>query len=275
MMQHFTTFDGLKLAYMDEGTGMPVLCLPGLTRNSADFDYLAPHLPDVRLIRLDYRGRGASDWAEDPLTYSVPVEARDVTALLDHLGLEKAAVLGTSRGGIIAMMLAATAKDRLIGVALNDVGPVIEQISLDRIMLYLGINPKFRTRADMAAAMPAGMAGFANVPMQRWLEEAERQTLETAQGLAVNYDPNLRVVFEAATQQDSPDLWPLFDAMNGLPLALIRGANSDLLSPDTAAEMRKRRPDMVFTNVPDRGHIPFLDEPEALSVIRSWVKSCQ
>lgn len=275
MMQHFTTFDGLKLAYMDEGTGLPVLCLPGLTRNSHDFDYLAPHLPDVRLIRLDYRGRGASDWAEDPLTYSVPVEARDVTALLDHLGLEKAAILGTSRGGIIAMMLAATAKDRLLGVALNDVGPVIEQIALDRIMIYLGRNPKFKTRTDMAAAMPAGMVGFDNVPMQRWLDEVERQTLETEQGLTVNYDPKLRVVFEAATKQPDPDLWPLFDAMNGLPLALIRGANSDLLSSDTAAEMRKRRPDMTFTDVPDRGHIPFLDEPEALAVIHSWIKACQ
>ncbi len=274
-MQYFTTFDGLKLAYMDEGTGLPVLCLPGLTRTSHDFDYLAPHLPDVRLIRLDYRGRGASDWADDPLTYSVPVEAQDVIALLDHLGLEKAAILGTSRGGIIAMMLAATAKDRLLGVALNDIGPEIDQIGLDRIKDYLGIDPKFKTQAEMAAAMPAGMIGFANVPIQRWQDEVERHTLETAQGLTVNYDPKLRVVFEAASKQPDPDLWPLFDALGGLPLALIRGANSDLLSTNTTAEMRKRRPDMVFSNVPDRGHIPFLDEPEALAVIRSWLEACQ
>lgn len=274
-MQYFKTFDGLKLAYMDQGTGLPVLCLPGLTRTCHDFDYLAPHLPDLRLIRLDYRGRGASDWAQDPLTYSVPVEAQDVLALLDHLGLEKAAILGTSRGGIIAMMLAATAKDRLLGVALNDIGPEIDQIGLDRIKVYLGRNPRFKTRAEMATAMPAGMVGFANVPMQRWLDEVERHTIETAQGLEINYDPKLRVVFEAASKQDAPDLWPLFDAMNGLPVALIRGANSDLLSTNTAAEMRKRRPDMVFTDVPDRGHVPFLDEPEALAVIRSWLKACQ
>ena len=274
-MQYFKTFDGLKLAYMDQGSGLPVLCLPGLTRNSTDFDYLAPHLPDLRLIRLDYRGRGASEWAEDPLTYTIPVEAQDVLALLDHLGLEKAAILGTSRGGIIAMMLAATAKDRLLGVALNDIGPEIDQIGLDRIKVYLGRSPKFITQAEMAAAMPGGMVGFANVPMRRWLDEVERHTIETAQGLEINYDPKLRVVFEAASKQDAPDLWPLFDAMNGLPLALIRGANSDLLSPDTAAEMRKRRPDMVFTDVADRGHVPFLDEPEALVVIRSWIKACK
>lgn len=274
-MQRFTTFDGLRLAYSDEGTGLPLLCLPGLTRTAADFDYVAPFLSGVRLIRMDYRGRGQSDWAEDPMAYAIPVEAQDALALLDHLGIEKAAVLGTSRGGLIAMALAMGAKDRLIGICLNDIGPEIAGPGLDVIMSYLGRNPRFKTQADMAAAMPAGMVGFANVPPERWLAEVQRHTIETPQGLKINYDPKLRDAVAAVGAQPAPDLWPMFDAMAGLPLALVRGANSDLLTPETVAEMQRRRPDMNFADVPDRAHIPFLDEPEALAVITAWLEKCR
>jgi len=128
-MPHFTTSDGLSLHYTDEGAGLPLLCLSGLTRDGRDFDYVAPHLDQVRLIRMDYRGRGQSEWG-DHSQYTIPVEARDAVELLDHLGLESAAVLGTSRGGLIAMLLAATARDRLTGVALNDIGPEIAPAGL-------------------------------------------------------------------------------------------------------------------------------------------------
>ncbi len=149
-MPSFTSADGLTLHYTDEGKGLPVIALAGLTRNGADFDHVAPHLP-VRLIRPDYRGRGQSDWA-DPATYTIPQEAADVLALMDHLGLEKAAILGTSRGGLIAMMLAATAKDRLLGVALNDIGPEIAAKGLDVIKDYIGRNPAQKTYAEAAEA---------------------------------------------------------------------------------------------------------------------------
>ncbi|MDH5798286.1 MAG: alpha/beta hydrolase, partial [Paracoccaceae bacterium] len=152
-MKHFKTFDGLNIAYQDEGEGLPVLCLSGLTRNSSDFDYVAPHLKGVRLIRTDYRGRGASDWDVKYKNYTIPVEARDVICLLDHLGIDRAAMLATSRGGLIAMALAATAKDRMIGVCLNDIGPVIDPSGLDRIMDYVGHRPRFATQEDMARAM--------------------------------------------------------------------------------------------------------------------------
>ena len=274
-MEYFNTFDGLRLAYQDTGQGLAVLCLAGLTRTSGDFDYVAPHLPDVRLIRLDYRGRGASAWAQDYMTYSVPVEAQDALGLLDHLALEKAAILGTSRGGLIAMTLAATARDRLIGVCLNDIGPEIAQVGRDRIMGFLGRNPQFASRKEMAAAMPGAMPGFANVPAERWQADVANRTLETPQGLTINYDPHLRDAALAAGIAPMPDLWPLFDAMAGLPLALIRGENSDLLSVQTTAEMRRRRPDMIFAQVPDRGHVPFLDEPRALVAIHAWLKACQ
>jgi pimeloyl-ACP methyl ester carboxylesterase len=179
----FTAADGLRLAYRDEGAGQPVLCLAGLTRNASDFDYLAPHLlPRVRLIRPDYRGRGASDRDPDPMRYSVPVEARDALALLDHLGLARAAVIGTSRGGLIAMFLAATAKARLAGVLLNDVGPVIEPAGLERIFAYLGRPPAARSHAE-AAALLARTPGFSGVPPSRWLDEARHLFEETPGGL--------------------------------------------------------------------------------------------
>ncbi|MGR3571995.1 alpha/beta fold hydrolase [Brevirhabdus sp.] len=262
------------LAYRDEGRGLPLICLPGLTRDGTDFDDLVPHLPPLRLIRPDYRGRGRSTWA-DPASYTIPVELRDVLELMDHLGVDRAAVLGTSRGGLIAMAMAATHKHRLAGVCLNDIGPELDPRGLGKIMGYLGRDPAFADRAQMAAAMPALMPEFGAVPAGRWAAHVARVTRETDSGLAITYDPRLRDAVEAGAAQPAPDLWPLFDALSGLPLALIRGANSDLLSAATAAEMRRRRPDMIHAEVPGRGHVPFLDEPESLAAIRAFLKVVQ
>ena len=272
MNHFFTTSDGARLAYRDDGEGLPVLCLAGLTRTMADFDYMAPHLPPIRLIRMDYRGRGDSEWT-GPASYTVPQEGRDALALLDHLGVAKAAILGTSRGGLIAMLLAAVAKDRLLGVALNDIGPVIERDGLTRIFDYLGRNPSAKTHAALAEAFAAVLPGFANVPASRWLEEARKHYILSERGLQITYDPALREAFIAAFDGPEFDAWPLFDALADLPLALIRGANSDLLSPETTAEMRRRRPDMIFADVPGRAHIPFLDEPESLAALRLWLEA--
>jgi len=268
-MPYFTTADGTRLHFADQGTGAPVLCLAGLTRNGADFDHVAPHLPDLRLIRPDYRGRGQSDWAE-PATYAIPQEAQDTLALMDHLGLDKAAILGTSRGGLIAMVIAATAKDRLTAVALNDIGPDLSEQGLKVIRNYIGKNPAQATYAEAAEFRARSWVQFKNVPIERWLAEVENHYEQTPDGLVIRYDPKLRDAVLAAGAQPAPDLWPLFDALGGLPLALIRGANSDLLTPETAAEMQRRRPDMIFADVPDRGHVPFLDEPVALDALMQW-----
>ncbi len=268
----FTAEDGARIAYRDEGQGMALLCLPGLTRTMADFDYLIPHLPPLRLIRMDYRGRGASDWT-GAATYTLLQEARDAVALLDHLGISRAALLGTSRGGLIGMLLGATARDRLLGLCLNDVGPEIDRTGLSRISDYVGRNPAGRTHQDYADRLSRS-PGFEGVPMSRWLEEAQRQSIETAHGLRIPYDPALREAFLAAFEGPPADLWPLFDTLAGLPLALIRGANSDLLTPDTVAKMRARRPDMMFAEVPGRAHIPFLDESQSLDLIRRFLDAC-
>jgi len=270
MMKHFQTEDGTSLAYRDQGDGVPLLALAGLTRDSRDFDYLERHLVDVRLIRLDSRGRGGSDWS-GAATYTIAQEARDAVALLDHLALPSAAIIGSSRGGLLGMAIAATAKHRLTGLCLNDVGPVLEQTGLERIGRYLGVRPEGLTLAEVADRLGATSPGFDQVPLLRWEEEAVRHFIETEDGIDLTYDPSLRQGFESASAGPPADLWPLFDACAGLPLALIRGANSDILSAETARRMQARRPDMLYAEVPGRGHIPFLDEPEALACIRQWL----
>jgi len=270
-MQRFTTSDGLSLAYTDQGQGPAILCLAGLTRTHHDFDEMADLLVNVRLIRMDYRGRGQSDFDPDPMQYCIPVEARDALELLDHLGVDKAAIIGTSRGGIIAMFLAASAHDRISGVVLNDVGPVLDRQDLGRIVDYVGVNPRFRDYAEAARLYPAAAIGFANIPATRWDIEVRRQFQQSDTGLTIRYDPKLRQSVEATFNGPDVDLWPLFDALAGLPIALLRGANSPLLTAETAAEMRARRPDMLFDTVPDRGHAPFLDETESLGVLNAFV----
>ena len=272
-MPQFLTSDGLHLHYEDEGAGLAVLCLSGLTRNARDFDFVAPHLAGVRLIRLDYRGRGQSAWSPDPLTYTVPREAQDVLELLDHLGLERVAILGTSRGGLIAMVLAAMAKHRLMGVALNDIGPELDPGGLDVIMGYLGRHPEAATLDDLAVQRAAAMAAkFPGVPLARWRQEVTHTHVETPEGVRINYDPGLREAVIAAGAKGAPDLWPLFDAMAPLPCAVIHGANSDLLSDATVARMAERMPGLIVAHVPDRAHIPFLDETEALDALNLWLE---
>jgi pimeloyl-ACP methyl ester carboxylesterase len=272
-MAYFTASDGARIAYEDQGTGMAVLCLAGLTRTMGDFAYALPALAGARVIRMDYRGRGASDWT-GAASYTVPQEAKDALELLDHLGVQRAAVLGTSRGGLIGLVLAVMAKDRLLGLCLNDVGPEIHRPGLERIFDYVGRNPATKTHEALAERLPRTMPGFANVPESRWLQEARLHYVQTEDGLRITYDPALRAAFLAAFDGPAVDLWPLYDALAGLPVALIRGANSDLLSEACADEMRRRRPDLIFAEVPDRAHIPFLDEPESVAVIHAFLEAC-
>lgn len=271
-MAIFHAKDGTALYYEDSGSGPALLCLAGLTRTLRDFDHVAPYLRHLRLIRMDYRGRGKSDWS-GPAGYTIAQEGADALALLDHLGLERAAVLGTSRGGLIAMALARIAKPRLTGVVLNDIGPELSPVGLEKIKSYLGRPPAHRTIEDMAKAMPAAYPEFTGVAAERWRAEARARVRQTPDGLQNRYDPALRTAVLGAHTAPPPDLWPIFAALDGVPLALIRGANSDLLSRDTAARMRQARPDMIFAEVADRGHVPFLDEPDALTALTRFTKA--
>ena len=271
-MPHFTTSDGLNIYYEDDGDGLPILCLPGLTRTTADFDYVTPHLAGNRVIKIDYRGRGQSDFDATWQNYNLQVEGRDVLELLAHLGLAKTAILGTSRGGMIGMGLAAMARDHLLGVALNDIGPEINPTGIAFIMVYLGRNPAARSHAEAAAALKHVFADFEDVPEERWLREAQKNYIQTDDGLQITYDPKLREATEAMASQPALDLWPFFDALQGLPTACIRGANSQLFTQETLDRMKERRPDMITAVVPGRGHVPFLDEPEAVEALHKWVE---
>ena len=275
-MAYFTTSDGLKLYFEDAGTGRPVLCLAGLTRNARDFDFVAPHLADMRLLRLDYRGRGQSDHDPEFMNYSILREAQDVIELLDHLGLDRVTILGTSRGGLIAMALAAGHANRLAAVVLNDIGPEVTATGLERIMDYVGKPPNAATLDEAAQALQAvSAAQFPGVPLTRWRAQAEAMFSEQpGGGLALRYDPKLRdALIGQAGVGEAPDLWQLFDALKHTPLAVIRGENSDLLSSETVARMADRHPGLITATIPDRGHVPFLDEPEGLGAIRALLET--
>jgi pimeloyl-ACP methyl ester carboxylesterase len=272
-MPCFTTSDGLSLHYEDGGQGPAVLCLAGLTRNSADFTWLARAMPGLRLIRMDYRGRGRSDWAGDFMSYNILREGQDAVDLLDHLGLERVTLIGTSRGGLIAMALSVTHPGRLNGVVLNDIGPEVAPEGLERIMDYVGKTPPFPDLDSAAKALKAGNeAAFPGVPLDRWREQAEFMWVERPEegGIGLRYDPRLRdAMIGQAGAGEAPDLWQLFDGLKGLPLASVRGVNSDLFTSETQGKMADRHPGMIAAVVPDRGHVPFLDEPEALAAIRA------
>lgn len=277
-MARFTTSDGLSLHYTDAGDGPPILCLAGLTRNSADFSFLAPHLSDRRLICMDYRGRGLSDHANDYMSYNILREGQDAIELLDHLALDRVSLIGTSRGGLIAMAIAHMHPGRLAGVVLNDIGPEVAAEGIARIMDYVGRAPDLPD-LDAAAGAIAHVSAqaFHGVPLARWRAQAEFMFSERpGGGLDLRYDPRLRdAMIGQAGAGEAPDLWQMFDALREIPTAVVRGENSDLLSVETLAGMQARHPDLIIATVPNRGHVPFLDEPEALSAIRAVLDRVQ
>ncbi len=271
------TLNGRRLAYADSGGGGPaVLCLPGLTRTMADYADLAGHLASrFRVIRMDCRGRGRSEHADDPLAeYTLQVEGSDAVALLGHLGIVRATVIGTSRGGLIGMGLAAGLPDLVSALVLNDIGPVVERTGLDFIMTYLGRDPAVPDFESAAAKLRASLGGaFPDLTEAAWLAFARRTYADDGGRPALNYDPRLRDATAAALSAAPADLWDLFAAIR-CPILAIRGENSDILSAATLNEMARRRPDMAQVTVGNRGHVPFLDEPEAVTAIDAFLERC-
>jgi pimeloyl-ACP methyl ester carboxylesterase len=277
---HFTTPDGLTLYAGDHGpTGAartPLLCLPGLTRNSKDFAPLLAWLPqDRRVICPDYRGRGRSQHAADPLTYTPPQELADIITLLDHLGVGRAAVIGTSRGGIIAMLMAAFHRGRMAGALLNDIGPRIEAAGLLRIRTNIdGPAPQPGSWDEAVAHLKARDPGYETLPEAEWLAMARRIFAEEEGRPLTDFDPGLARTFPSAAEIEGgkvPELWTFFGAMLDMPVSVLRGEKSDLLSADIVAEMAAQMPGLKTAVVPDRGHIPFLDEPVSRAAITAWL----
>jgi pimeloyl-ACP methyl ester carboxylesterase len=277
--------DGLRLHVRRYGAvaprRLPIVCLPGLTRSSADFHELARafsiEAAEPRLvIAIDSRGRGRSEFDPNPENYSFPVELADVIAVLTALEIGRAIFLGTSRGGILTMLLGSARPAAIGGVILNDIGPVIDIKGLVRLKGYVGKLPTPKSFADGAEILRRlGDAQFTAMSAAQWLAQARRTWKETDGGLVLDYDPRLTVTLEALDlQRPAPPLWPQFDSLARVPLMLIRGANSDLLSAATVDAMRARRLDIDVLEVPNQGHAPLLTESDVIARIAAFVTLC-
>jgi pimeloyl-ACP methyl ester carboxylesterase len=277
--------DGLRLHVRAYGPraapSLPVVCLPGLARTSADFDTLAAALAantdaPRRVIAMDYRGRGRSDYDCNPRNYSFAVELADVLAILTALGIGRAVFVGTSRGGILAMLLASARPAAIAGIVLNDIGPVIEARGLARIKSYLGKLPQPRDFEDGAEILSRLFAAqFPKLSKDEWRAFARRSFKDQNGRLVPTYDVKLAKTLDGIDLSRAlPPLWKEFDALAGVPLMVIRGANSDVLSPATVAAMRARRPDIVMVEVPDQGHAPLLADDEVIRKIGGFIDVC-
>jgi pimeloyl-ACP methyl ester carboxylesterase len=265
------TADGLRLHYRDyagDPGKAPVLCIPGLTRNARDFEGVAERLAGGRrVLAVDLRGRGESDRAIDPLSYVPAVYLQDLLALIAGQMLERAVVIGTSLGGLLAMLMGLTARGCLAGVLLNDVGPVLGAEGMARIRAYVGRDTRFANWEEAARQIAANhVGGFPDYGMADWLVLARRTCREEADGtIRFDYDPAIAEPFKLPPAEF--DLWPAFETLHGLPAILVRGGRSDVLAAQTADEMVRRVPTLELLTLPDIGHAPTLDEPESRAAI--------
>ena len=278
--------DGLKLHAKvigpDNGTALPVLCLPGLTRTTDDFDDIAraiaanPAAPR-KVVAVDYRGRGLSDYDPDPAKYAVPVELGDVLAIAASLGISRAILLGTSRGGLISMAMAAAQPQLLAGVILNDIGPALEMGGLMKIKGYIA-NPPPRQTWDEAARGLKELFGsvFPSLSDADWMAWARRAFREKAGGgLERTYDLKLAHTLDGLDPANPlPQVWELFDKLASVPLMLIHGALSDLLSRQGVQDMIARRPDIDLVAVADQGHAPLLADKPTMDRIVAFCARC-
>ena len=266
--------DGLKLHYRDypgnEGSARPpIVCLPGLTRNARDFEELAERLAgDWRVICIENRGRGESEYARDAQTYTPMQYVEDLLALLDEQGIERFVSFGTSLGGLMTFILAATAPERLAGAVINDIGAVIDPVGLERIRNYVGQGRSFPTwvHAARAIAETQGQA-YPDFELADWLAMAKR-TMSLSSNNRVVFDYDMKIA-EAAVgpDGDTPDAWPAVRALAGRPVLFVRGGISDILSAKTLDEMLEALPEAEAVTIDNVGHAPLLTEPEALAAI--------
>jgi pimeloyl-ACP methyl ester carboxylesterase len=280
-----TSADELRLHVRDysarETARLPVFCLPGLTRTVEDFDVLAPALAKNedtprRVIAIDSRGRGLSQKDPKPENYTVPVEAADVLTVADTLGIGRAVVVGTSRGGLIALTIAALRPEFLGGVVFNDVGPALDMAGLMRIKGYAGKIARPRDW-DEAVRNHRALFGreFPKLSEAQWQAWARRAWKVVDGRFAGTCDARVADSLAAVTPDDPlPTLWPLYDALKDVPLMAVRGMLSDLLSRETLAEMAARRPDLDIVEVPDEGHAPLLEDGPTIARIAAFVRRC-
>jgi pimeloyl-ACP methyl ester carboxylesterase len=271
--EYWNSADGLRLytrIYESTAAGAPtVLCLHGLTRNSSDFEDLAPHLQQrYRVIVPDLRGRGRSARDANPQNYQPAIYVQDILALMDMTGAPQVSVIGTSLGGLLAMMLGAGYRARVAGIVLNDIGPEADPVGIARIKGYAGRLPPPKDWSD-AIAQTRSMFGDAwpDLSEQRWSTITRRGYREDAAGaIRVDADPMIGEMLRAAPAATAT-LWPFWSALRAIPMLAIRGGRSDILSAATFARMKAENPELEQLEVAQRGHVPLLDEPECIAAI--------
>ena len=277
--------DGLRLHVCEHGAetsfGTPVVCLPGLTRTTADFDDLARVLaagePPRRVIALDSRGRGQSAYDPDPKNYTPAIELLDLLEVLKALKIPRAVFVGSSRGGILTMLLAAAHPEMIAGAMLHDIGPVIDFQGVARIKSYVGKLRQPQSLQDGAKILRELFGTqFPKLTAAQWLGAAQRTWHVQAGKLVQTYDPALaETLADFDVEHPLPPLWNEFEALAGIPVLVIRGAKSDILSAATVSEMQARHPKLQVIEVPDQGHVPFLDTPELIERIAAFVRRCE
>ena len=274
----YESLDGRRLfsrLYAGPAAGAPVvLCLHGLMRNSRDFEDLATHLAArCRVIVPDVRGRGLSVRDPDFNNYQIPVYLKDVLTLLTGLGATRVSIIGTSMGGLMAMLLAATQPGLVSGIVLNDVGPEVDPAGLERIRGYAGKASPVRSWAEAIAQVRStyGVA-WPDLSDERWEKIVRLSFRANAQGVPeIDADPRISELLRD-TKVAAPDLWPLWGALAKVPVLAIRGAASDILSAATLARMQREKPDLKVLTVAKRGHAPLLDEPECVAAIDAFLQ---
>jgi pimeloyl-ACP methyl ester carboxylesterase len=279
-----TAADGLRLHVRRYGSGLaagvPVLCLTGCARTAADFHAVASALADDpvaprQVLALDYRGHGRSEYDRNPDNYRLPVDLADVSAVLTALEIAPALLVGTSHGGLIAMMLAVSRPTAIAGAILNDIGPIIEAQGLLRLRRYVGQLPVPRSHAEGGEILRRLFdAQFTQLSPQEWTAFAQRTWREKDGRLVSDHDARLAQALGRANLERPPTLWEQFDALGRVPLMVIRGANSDMLASTTLNAMVARRAELEVAVVPDQGHPPLLAEPRLIRRIADFAAGC-
>jgi pimeloyl-ACP methyl ester carboxylesterase len=265
--------DGLRLHYRDfagPGDKPPIICIPGLTRNARDFEGVAGRLAGQwRVICVDLRGRGESAYAKDPMTYVPLTYLQDMEALIRELGLERFVLFGTSLGGLITMLLAAAGGGRISGAMLNDIGPDLDNRGLERIRGYVGRSQSWPTWLHAARYFAEVQHDvFPAWGLDQWLVFAKRVCKLNSSGRIVfDYDMRIAEPFKLPGGATGFDLWGAFAGLKGVPSLVVRGAHSDLFRSATVERMKAENPAMESVTVPNVGHAPTLEEPEAAEAI--------
>jgi len=268
--RYWNSADGVKLHYRDYDGNRdrpPILCIPGLTRNARDFEPVADRFAgDWRIIAIDLRGRGGSAFDPDPSNYKPMVYVADILKMLDQLGIADAVFVGTSLGGICTMALALGDRERIAGALLNDIGPEIDRAGVERIAGYVGTAARFASWDEAIDQVSSrNLDIYPDYSRADWDRFVRRMAREDGSAVVFDYDMAIAGNFESAAS--APEIWPLYQALDGRPVTILRGELSDLLSAQVAARMASDLPDVELVTIPRVGHAPSLDEPESLAAL--------